>query len=135
MGYQSPLPDPVISSHYLDRLLNIQLRFETYMTHLNYFIAPWSVYHVNHQRFDEKRIIKYIWTNLYWIFNWIQLRYEWTHWRNYHLQNSAPIKVEYHTDAKYENPLKKSETIACVGQRLLYPIMGKQIIPYYASLF
>ncbi len=33
------------------------------------------------------------------------------------------IKVEYHANAKYENSLKNSEKIACVGQRLMYPIM------------
>ncbi len=33
------------------------------------------------------------------------------------------VKVEYHADAEYENPLKDSEKIACVGQKLLYPIM------------
>ncbi len=35
------------------------------------------------------------------------------------------FKVEYHADAEYQNPLKNCEKIACVGQRLLYPIMGK----------
>ncbi len=36
------------------------------------------------------------------------------------------FKVEYHADAEYENQLKNSEKIACVGgQRLLYPIMEK----------
>ncbi len=32
------------------------------------------------------------------------------------------VKVEYHANAKYENLLKNSEQIACVGQWLLYPI-------------
>ncbi len=47
--------------------------------------------------------------------------------------NHAHVKVEYHADAEYENPLKNSEKIACVGQRLLYPIMEK-IIRHHASL-
>ncbi len=38
------------------------------------------------------------------------------------------IKVEYHAN---ENPLKNSEKIAYVGQRLMYPIMKKEIIPYH----
>ncbi len=38
----------------------------------------------------------------------------------------SPFKVEYHTDAEYENPLKNSEKIACVGQRVLYPIMEEE---------
>ncbi len=33
------------------------------------------------------------------------------------------FKVEYHANAKYENPLNSSEKIACIGQRLMYPIM------------
>ncbi len=40
----------------------------------------------------------------------------------YHIH---PIKAEYHADAEYEYPLTNSEKIACVGQRLLYPIMDK----------
>ncbi len=36
------------------------------------------------------------------------------------------IKVEYHADTEYENPLKNSEKIAGVGQRLLYLIMEKK---------
>ncbi len=36
------------------------------------------------------------------------------------------IKIEYHADDEYENPLKNSEKIACVGQRLLYLIMEKK---------
>ncbi len=39
------------------------------------------------------------------------------------------IKVEYHAN---ENPLKYSEKIAYVGQRLMYPIIKKRIIPYHA---
>ncbi len=39
----------------------------------------------------------------------------------------VPLKIEYHANAKYENPLKFSEKIACVGQRLMlmYPIIEK----------
>ncbi len=36
------------------------------------------------------------------------------------------VKVEYHANAEYENPLNNSEKIACVGQRLIYPIMDKK---------
>ncbi len=35
----------------------------------------------------------------------------------------CPLKVEYHAN---ENPLKHSEKIAYVGQRLMYPIIKKQ---------
>ncbi len=45
------------------------------------------------------------------------------------------LKVEYHADAKYENLLNNSEKIACVGQRLLYPIMGKKKKSYHANSF
>ncbi len=34
------------------------------------------------------------------------------------------LKVEYHVNAKYENPYQNSE-IACIGQRLIYPIIQK----------
>ncbi len=44
------------------------------------------------------------------------------------------LKAEYHVNAKYENPLKISEKIACLGQWLMYPIMDKKLIPYHASL-
>ncbi len=36
--------------------------------------------------------------------------------------NSMAINVEYHAN---ENPLKYSEKIAYVGQRLMYPIIKK----------
>ncbi len=43
------------------------------------------------------------------------------------------FKVEYHANAKYENPLKISEKIVYVGQTLMYPIMkknnGKKTLP------
>ncbi len=42
------------------------------------------------------------------------------------------FKVEYHAN---ENPLTKSEKIAYIGQRLLYPIIKKNIIPYDAIFF
>ncbi len=32
----------------------------------------------------------------------------------------------FNADTEYENPLQNSEKIACVGQRLLYPIMGEK---------
>ncbi len=35
------------------------------------------------------------------------------------------LKFQYHANTKYKNPLKSSEKIACVGQKLMYPIMGK----------
>ncbi len=35
------------------------------------------------------------------------------------------IIVEYYTNAKYENPYQNCEKIACIGQRLMYPIMEK----------
>ncbi len=35
--------------------------------------------------------------------------------------------IERHVKAKYENPLKMSENIACVGQRLIYPIRAVAI--------
>ncbi len=35
------------------------------------------------------------------------------------------LTVEYHANAKYENPYQNSEKIACIGQRLMYPIMQK----------
>ncbi len=38
------------------------------------------------------------------------------------------FKIEYHAN---ENPLKHSEKIAYVGQRLMYPTMKKKI-PYHA---
>ncbi len=41
------------------------------------------------------------------------------------------IAVEYHAN---ENPLKNSEKIAYVGQRLMYPIIKKKI-PHHASIF
>ncbi len=40
-------------------------------------------------------------------------------------------KVEYHAN---ENPLKKSEKIAYVDQRLMYPII-KKLIPYHTRVF
>ncbi len=40
-------------------------------------------------------------------------------------ENNKGLTVEYHADAKCEIPLKNSENIACVGQRLLNPIMEK----------
>ncbi len=33
------------------------------------------------------------------------------------------FEVEYHANAKYENQYQNSEKIACIGQRLMYPIM------------
>ncbi len=41
------------------------------------------------------------------------------------------IKVEYHVNAKYENPYQNSET-NIIGQRLMYPIMEekKDISPW-----
>ncbi len=48
--------------------------------------------------------------------------------------DNVSVKVEYHANAKYENPLKNSEKIACVVQRLMYSIM-ENIIPYHASFF
>ncbi len=39
------------------------------------------------------------------------------------------VKVEYHADVEYENPLKTFEKIACLGQRLLYLIMVKNTLP------
>ncbi len=36
------------------------------------------------------------------------------------MQQIYILKVEYHANAKYGNPLKISEKIACVGQRLMY---------------
>ncbi len=39
---------------------------------------------------------------------------------------SYALKVEYHAN---ENPLKKSEKIAYVSQRLMYPIIKKKILP------
>ncbi len=41
------------------------------------------------------------------------------------------VKVEYHAN---ENPLKHSEKLAYVGQRLMYPII-KKIIPHHARIF
>ncbi len=38
----------------------------------------------------------------------------------------ALLKVEYHSNAKYENQYQNSEKIACIGQRLMYPIMEKK---------
>ncbi len=46
------------------------------------------------------------------------------------LLNLAHLKVEYHSN---ENPLKHSDKIAYIGQRLMYPII-KKLIPYHASL-
>ncbi len=46
-------------------------------------------------------------------------------------EKTGDLKVEYHAN---ENPLKKSEKIAYVGQRLMYPLI-KQIIPYQSSFF
>ncbi len=43
----------------------------------------------------------------------------------YNTNQFISIKVEYHADGEYENPLKHSDKIVCVGQRLLYPIMKK----------
>ncbi len=40
--------------------------------------------------------------------------------------HSQYIKVEYHANAKYENPYQNSEKIACIGQRSMYSIMGKK---------
>ncbi len=40
------------------------------------------------------------------------------------------VKAKYHAN---ENPLKNSETIAYVDQRLMYPII-KKIIHYHISL-
>ncbi len=42
-----------------------------------------------------------------------------------HCQAQCTLKVEYHANAEYENPLNNSEKIACVCQRLMYPIMEK----------
>ncbi len=42
--------------------------------------------------------------------------------------NECNSKVEYYANAKYENPLKNSEKIACVCQRLMYPIMEKKTL-------
>ncbi len=39
------------------------------------------------------------------------------------------VKVEYHANAKYENPLTISEKIACVGQSIMYPMMEKNTLP------
>ncbi len=39
---------------------------------------------------------------------------------------SHVLEVEYHADAEYENTLKTSDKMACVGQRTLYPIMEKK---------
>ncbi len=33
------------------------------------------------------------------------------------------FKVEFNANAKYENTYQNSEKIACIGQRLMYPIM------------
>ncbi len=41
------------------------------------------------------------------------------------------LEVEYHANAEYENPLTNSEKIACVGQRLMYPIVKKNTLPCY----
>ncbi len=38
------------------------------------------------------------------------------------LLNLAHLKVEYHSN---ENPLKNSDKIAYIGQRLMYPIIKK----------
>ncbi len=35
------------------------------------------------------------------------------------------VKVEYHANAKYQNPSNISDQIACVGPRLMYQIMEK----------
>ncbi len=35
-------------------------------------------------------------------------------------------KGEHYANAKYENPLKISEKIACVSQRLMYPIIEEK---------
>ncbi len=50
------------------------------------------------------------------------------------LSELVDIKVEYHANAKYQNPYQNSEKIAYIGQRLMYPIMAKKIIPHHASL-
>ncbi len=42
------------------------------------------------------------------------------------VQAMVCFKVEYHANAEYKNPLRNSEKIACVGQRLMYPIMEKE---------
>ncbi len=39
---------------------------------------------------------------------------------------SVLFKVEYHANAKYENPYQNSEKIAFIDQRLMYPIMEKK---------
>ncbi len=43
------------------------------------------------------------------------------------------IKVEYHANANYENPLKHSEKLGYIGQRSMYPIMEK--IPFYWNIY
>ncbi len=47
---------------------------------------------------------------------------------------TAVIKVECHANAKYENPYQNSEKIACIGQRLIYPIMEEKKKPHHARL-
>ncbi len=47
--------------------------------------------------------------------------------------NEPIFKVEYHANAKYENPYQNSGKIACIGQRLMYPIMEKKIIAHHAK--
>ncbi len=37
-------------------------------------------------------------------------------------KSTCALKVEYHAN---QNPLQNSEKIACVGQRLMYPIIKK----------
>ncbi len=45
------------------------------------------------------------------------------------------LKIEYHANATFKNPLQNSEKIASPGQRLNVSNNGKQIIPYHASFF
>ncbi len=53
---------------------------------------------------------------------------------NLHLWKTY-FNIEYHANAIYENPYKNSEKIACIGQRLMYPIMEKKILPHHARFF
>ncbi len=41
-------------------------------------------------------------------------------YQNKYFQYLNSFKVEHHANAEYENSLKSSEKIACVGQRLMY---------------